>query len=220
MVRKRGYTAVELLIAVAIFAALIIVLVNLLRSSRTETDYMVEKIASRQEARIAFRKMCNEIREGKKLILPDNDIHFRKSDYIYKFTSDNPDLDERYGPSTNLLSIENYYGEIISYYYYHETEENDIDGNEKWDKNQLRRLNLTQRTKEPGTEAEIVVQGVCAYNTKPSIFSIARSYPGKAPSSVFIKLSMQEPSLEDSKNYYTLVSSVYLRNVSPLVEKE
>lgn len=220
MNRKKGYTAIELLIAVSIFAVLIVALVVLLRSSRTETDFMTEKLLSRQEARLAFRKMCNEVRESSKLVLPDGDIHFDRSKYIYQFTSDNPGPDERYGPPTNVFCAKNYYGEMVSYYYYHETEDNDIDENGVWDKNQLRRLNLTQRAIEPATKAEIVAQGVCADNAKPSIFSISRSFPGKAPSSVLIKLSVQKQGLDDSKKYYSLISSVYLRNVGPLVEKE
>lgn len=218
MPKRRGFTIVEILIAITVLALLMITVIRLMTGSRKETTQAMGKLASRQEARLAFRKMCNEVREASKLILPDNDIHYATEKYVYKYKKANPDPEEnpetdgRYGPPTNSLFIENYEGEIISYYYYHEE-----DGNQ----HQLRRLDMTKRAKEPDTKSTVVAKGVRAEKDSSSIFRVARCFPGKQPSSVLIKLSIQEEGLsEEKKTYYSLMSSVYLRNVGPLVRKD
>ena len=217
---KKGYTIVEIIVAVGIFALLMVVLIQFLRTGPRDTDRVMGKMTSRQEARLAFRRMCNEIREATNVILPDNDIHFKQAEYIYKYQSSDPGPDEHYGPSINSLFIESFKGDIISYFFYHEAEGSDLDGNGRCDANQLRRLNITKRVKDPSVRARIVARGVRADSTSPSIFTIARYFPGKQPSSVTIKLSILEQKKDEAENYYSLLSSVFLRNVGHLVENE
>jgi len=216
-IRLKGYSLVEIIIAVTILALLVGVLVQLLRSGRKESDFMTGKLAARQEARLAFRRMCNEIRESMRMILPDDLIHYDTNSFVYKYTSDNPASDERWGPATNTIFIENFTGEIISYYYFHEPEGRDLDGNGVRDQHQLRRLNMTSKAADSSTRAEIIARGVNADAANPSLFTVARYYPGKQPGSIFIKLSVRErDDKEETSPLFNLVSSVFLRNVEQL----
>ena len=189
---------------------MVVTAVVILRSGRKESSHVLQKIASQQETRLAFRRMCNEIRQGTRLILPENDCPLK--DDTYHYLEENDDRHVHYGDAANCLMFENYEGDIISYFLYeHQDAAGEVTGRE------LRRLNVTRRFEEASEQSRVVARGVKASALTPSVFTVGKAYPGKQLSSVLVKLSIRESDEEDNERAYTLVSSVFLRNLEPLV---
>ncbi|MDP7421737.1 MAG: type II secretion system protein [bacterium] len=213
--RKRassaGFTLIELVVAMAVVTLVIVVAFNLFIGGTKESTVMIDKMAAQQETRLAFRRMCDEIKMGRKLVLVENALPFRPSDYRYDKNNESKQV--QYGPSANFIFFENFDGDIISYFLY-----TILDEEKKVANRELRRLNVSRRMEKTDERSRVVATGVVAKNEKPSIFTIAKAYPGKQLSSVLVKLTVRESHKLPDRRSYSLITSVFLRNLDRSVE--
>jgi len=206
IVKDDGFTLVEVLIAISVLALFIIAGLAVLQQGQKEASVMSGKLMAQTGARYAFLEMCKEIREATVMVLKNKDHELDIEDeYKIKSDSQSEISKARYGPPTNYLIIEDFNGEIVMYYYA---------------QGELRKRNYTLEDKIKDKEKydKVILKGVIANDTKPSIFSVARYFPGKQPSSVLITLNIQEEQGSKDK-VLSLVSSVFLRNVQPFLEE-
>lgn len=217
----RAFTLVELLVAGGIFILLLGTVITLYVQGRKEAEEAPEVLFASQEARLAMKRISNELREAVRLVLPDDDVNFETDTkkYIYKISD--PSSGERYGPSSNTIVFENFDGNIITYYFWVDSEKRGEEGGNLI--GQIRQANLTERINNPQGETryDVVARNIVVEQEEssilPSIFTVAKYFPGKQPSSVRIQLDVLEKKSEDSDTAdrcYSLVTNVFFRNLA------
>ncbi len=194
-----GFTFVEIVVATCLLGLFILSITQFFLQGKQEANFMVEKITSRDENKVAFRMMCGELREARRILVKCGDSFYQPTENKYLLEPGETTDTAESLPFTNSIVFQNFDGDIIAYY--------------ACDK-QLKRQNFTQLVEHPETRPKVVARMVVEQKDQPSIFRVSPYNPGKRAASVLIKLTLGTPG----RRNYTLVSSVFLRNIARFKE--